>query len=822
MKTLPAVSGEENPEKGINWILLAGVFLLSAGLLALEIAFTRLLSVVFSYHYLFLVVSLAMLGLGLGAVFVRFFNTRFPDADGGSFRLLSIFAGLFSLSVIFAAVAATFFTANLFLLAFLLFIPFFFAGMFLAGVFRAYPPSISKIYGADLIGAAAGSVIVILGLNAIGGPNTVLVIGIVLAFVSLLFVTGIRRNRVRVTWLPALGVIAAVFLLWVNLANPQLERLMLEADPTKEIHHALNTPRLGGEVIDTRWSAFGRTDVVAFRNDPSKMSLYIDATAGTPMYLFNGDPDNPSPGVQELKTFPGYLPLQALKDGEKDSALIIGPGGGRDILLALMGGVRRITAVEVNRDFVNVVRDYAAYNGGIYTDFDNVSVHVDEGRSFLRRQREKYDIIMLSLPVTRTGRSLEGYALTENFLFTTDSIKDYLEHLTDEGRLIVVAHDITEIFRLFSVSVTALEQLGIDSQAALGRMYALGADEYPLFVMKKSPLEPEETVALHRLIDQPGYNMRMSYIPSIGQGVSAGFEEETGFDENSMLNPIFTAIGDGNVSFNDLHLEHEGHHLDISPVTDDSPFFYNLVKGLPGNMPLVLWVSAGVLLSIILVSLRRKNRPAPPAGNSGMIIPAVFFSFLGIGFMLAEVSLFQRFTLFLGNPVLSMAVSLASLLVGAGLGSLYSGRLSPERLTRVISIVSLTVTLVLVVYAFSLPPLFRLLLGLELPIRLAASALLLALLGFFMGFPFPMGLRWLKETNRVDYIPWAWGINGLASVFGAVLAVAIAIGSGFTYALLTGAGLYLLLFLIFLVSWRKSTTVTHNVAASTTDTVAAG
>ncbi|MFH1646924.1 MAG: hypothetical protein ABID71_04430 [Chloroflexota bacterium] len=802
-------------------MLLAGVFLLSAGLLALEIAFTRLVSVVLSYHYLFLVVSLAMLGLGLGAVFVRFSNTPSPDADGGGSRRLAIFAGLFSLSVIFTGMAATFFTGFL-LLAFLLFIPFFFAGMFLATVFRTYPSFSGKIYGADLIGAASGSVIVILGLNAIGGPNTVLVIGIVLASVSLLFATGIRRNRVRVTWLPAFSVIAAVFLLWTNLANPQLERLAVSTDPTKEIHHALNTPGLGGEVIDTRWSAFGRTDLVAFRNDPSQMAIYIDATAGTPMYRFNGDLDNPPPKVQELKTFPGYLPLQSLKDGEKDNALIIGPGGGRDILLTLMGGVRRITAVEVNRDFVNVVKDYAAYNGGIYTDFDNVSVYVDEGRSFLRRHREKYDIIMLSMPVTRTSRSLEGYALTENFLFTTDSIKDYLEHLTDEGRLIVVAHDITEIFRLFSVSVTALGQLGIDSQAAVGRMYTLGADEYPVFVMKKSPLEPEEIVALHGLIDQPGYNMKTSYLPGIGESASPGAEADVGFDENSMLNPIFTAIGNGTVSFNDLLLEHGEHHLDISPVTDDSPFFYNLVKGLPGNVPLVLWVSAGILFLTMLASLRRKKRPAPPAGNSGMIIPAIFFSFLGIGFMLAEVSLFQRFTLFLGNPVLSMAVSLASLLVGAGLGSLYSGRFSPERLTRVISIVSLTITLALVVYAFSLPPLFRLLLGLELPIRLAVSALLLALLGFFMGFPFPMGLRLLKEINRVDYIPWAWGINGLASVFGAVLAVAIAIGSGFTYALLTGAGLYLMLFLMFLRAGRKSITVTQNVAASATDTVEAG
>ena len=794
---LTAVSGEDRRTRANMRLLLLGVFLLSSSLLALEIALTRFLSVMLSYHYVFIVVSLALLGLGTGAIFVRFFKPQLSHGHDNGFSNLARFAGLFSLSVLFSIVAMVLSpVANILLFSFLFFIPFFFAGVFLAGVFRTFPELSSRIYGADLIGAAVGSIGVVFSLNVIGGPNTVFLLGIVLALVSLLFAVRTTGRRLRLMVLPVLSLLAALGLLWVNLANPYLMAITVGADPTKEIHHVLGTD-LGGEIIETRWSAFGRTDLVAFRGDPAQMAIFIDGTAGTSMYRFNGDLDNPSPEVQSLKNFPGYLPFQFLKEGEKDNALIIGPGGGRDVLLALMGGVDRITAVEVNRDFVDIVKDYAWYNGGIYEDFDNVSVYVDEGRSFLRRQDEKYDIIMLSLPVTKTSRSLEGYALTESFLFTTDSIRDYLEHLTDEGRLIVVAHSPVEMFRLLSVSLAALEQLGMDNRAAMERVYMVGSDSFPIFVMKKSPFGSGDMVPVHQSLHQLGYDLPTSYLPGIRLSPSSLHAEEGRFDECSMLNPLFTAVERGDINFSELEVGHAQHRLDITPVTDDNPFFYNFEEGTPGNVSLILWVSTSILLLTVLVSLRRKKGGSQEARNPKPIRFALLFSMLGVGFMLAEVSLFQRFTLFLGQPVLSLTVSLASLLVGAGLGSLCSGRFSPEKLTKAIPLASLAIALALVVYALSLSPIFKLLLGLGLPIRVLATAILLAFLGFVMGFPFPLGLRLLKETKREGYIPWAWGINGLASVAGSVLTIAIAISFGFTEALLVAAGCYFIIFLAF-------------------------
>ena len=797
-ESMSVVEEDNHINRRTLWVLLVGVFLISFSLLTFEITLTRVLSVMLSYHYVFIVISLALLGLGTGAIFVYLFRRRIPHGKS-QFGSLVLFASLFSLSIPLSVMAMTrIVSGNILLYCFFLFIPFFFAGVFLVQVFRMFPALSSRIYGIDLLGAAAGSLGVVLALNTLGDINTVLVLGLIVSIAALLYAIGIPSINTRRIILPAISFLIVASLLGANLIGLRLADIPIGTNEAKEIYRALNTPEIQGEIIETRWSAFGRTDLVAFRNDPAVMDIYIDGTAGSPMYRFNGDLDNPDPRIDSLKTdFPGYLPFSFLQEEERDNALIIGPGGGRDVLLALMGGVDEITAVEVNRELVDIVREYAWYNGGIYTDLENVTVYVDEGRNFLKRQQEKYDIIMFSLPVTRTSRSLEGYALTENFLFTTDSINDYMEHLTDEGRLIVVAHGQAQIWRLLSISLAALSEREVDSRAAMEQIYVVGSDIFPVFVLKKTPFKSAEIAPIHQSIHQLGYDSSSSYLPGIGQGSTNYHMKEGLFDELSTFNLALRGMSRGQIGFSDLEASLAEGGLDVSPVTDDNPFFYNFEKGTPGNVSLILWVSAGILLLTMLVSLRRKGEPRNQAKNPGPIRFALLFSTLGVAFMLAEISLFQRFTLFLGQPVLSLTVSLASLLVGAGLGSLYSGRFSSEKMVRVIPIAALAVAVTLVVYALSLPFIFKMLLGLGLSVRLLTTVFLLVVLGFLMGFPFPLGLRLLKEIKRENYIPWAWGINGIGSVLGSAIAIVVAISFGFTEALLIGAGLYFFLFLMF-------------------------
>src|SRR5690606_23821470 len=246
------------------------------------------------------------------------------------------------------------------------------------------------------------------------------------------------------------------------------------------------------------------------------MDIYVDGTAGTPMYRFSGDVANPGPAAEQLVAeFPGFLPFRFLDEGHKQSALVIGPGGGRDILLAKLGGIERITAVEVNPDVVELVRRYGAYNGGIYGELDGVEVVVAEGRSFVRRAAARYDVVFMSLPVTNTSRSPEGFALTESFLLTAEAILDYLGALGDGGQLIVVAHDEAEILRLIALAQAALATRGLDERAVMERIYVLGSLPYPVFVLADEPIGRERALAIHAAAMRAGYSPASTYVPHV-------------------------------------------------------------------------------------------------------------------------------------------------------------------------------------------------------------------------------------------------------------------------------------------------------------------
>ena len=556
---------EDDPINRIQLrFLLIAIFLTSFSLISFEITLSRFLSVLLSYHYVFVVLSLALLGLGMGGMFVHFLRPQIP-MDENRFAVLAFFTSLFSLAIPFSIIITIHvryndnIQMNILLYGLLLLIPFFLAGVLLAEVYRIFPTISAKVYGADLIGAAAGSFGGILFLNILGGISTHFVLAVMASLAAVFFAMGGLRKNNRALIISTVSFFILSALLGVNLVGGYLLDIPVGANPTKEIHDALSSFR--GKIVETRWSAFGRTDLVKFNNYPDHMDIYIDGTAGSPMYRFNGDVNDPGPTISSLKaSFPGYFPLLYLQEEERNNALLIGPGGGRDILLALMGGVREIIAVEINKDLVDLVRRYSWFNGGIYSGLKNVNIIVDEGRNFLKRQKEKYDIIMLSLPVTNTSRSLEGYALTENFLFTTDSICDYLDHLTDEGRLVVVGHNDAEILRLLSLSLAALNKRGVNITTAMSRIYIVGSDEYLVFVLKKTPFDATRVFRMYQSMHQFDLESMVSYFPYIRQP--------------GTINPALMALGSGKIAFKDLErmVKERGH--DISPVTDNSPFFY--------------------------------------------------------------------------------------------------------------------------------------------------------------------------------------------------------------------------------------------------------
>jgi len=786
------------------YVLLIGVFLTSFSVLAFEITLIRILSVMLTYHYVFTIISLALLGLGAGGIFIYLFGSRIQKGRN-IFSFLTVCSSLYSLAMAFSSLLIiqigyiNSIQDNILFYWFAILIPFFFAGMFLAVVFRIFPAISAGIYGADLVGAAAGCIGAIFALNILGGINAILLYSVAISVSALLLVGVWPKNNFRGIIMPAASFLILTTLLGASLINSHLFNIPIGTNREKEIFDALHG--FQGKVIKTKQSAFGQIDLVEYSNNSEWMDIYLDGTAGTPMYRFNGDFKHPDSAVQSLKTnFPGYFPFIFLKEDEKNNALIIGPGGGRDVLLAMMGGVQKVTAVEVNKDLVGMVCEYSWYNGGIYTDFKNVDVVIEEGRNFLKRNKDKYDIIFFSLPVTNTSRSLEGYALTENFVFTTDSIIDYLDHLTNEGRLVVVTHNELEVLRLLSLTLAALDRRGINNAGAMKKIYIVGSEDYPVFVLKKTPFGPGEASERYKTaIHEFGYSPLSSYFP---------YSSKLG-----MLNPVLMALEEGQMTLSDVEKMVEARGYNIGPVTDNSPFFYKFNNGIPKTVSLVFWLSVIVVLLIILgpllfrwyrqnKSFRRENnlKNKINLGFHEIIKFLVLFSMIGIGFMLVEISLIQMFVLFFGQPVLSMAVLLFSLLVGASLGSIRSGRLAPDRIFGGISNAALGIFVMLLAYIFFLPVLLNQFLAFNLFIRVSVAVIILLPLGFVMGYPFPLSVRLLKEIKMENHVPWMWGINSLSSVLGSAMTIVIAISFGFREALLVGAFCY---FIVFLVIKRK-------------------
>jgi len=752
-----------------------GIFLFSASLLLLEITFTRLSSVILSYHYVFLVLSTAMFGLGMGGLAAYYIADK-PE-NGNKYLIAS--CALFVIFIPISIVLMTWlpYTSNIFFYAFLMFIPFFFAGILLAVIFRLYPEESSRLYAADIFGAAAGVAAAIFLLREFGGINSALFAS-VSASVALIFFS--MRNKKIILSAFLTGITIFVFI--INLSFQLAKEVPVGDDPIKDLNRLIADPEKGGGIIETRWSAFGRTDLVRHKNENDVMTLFVDGTAGTPMYRFNGDIKNPDGIVKEIpKTFPGYFPFLFLKDNEKESALIIGSGGGRDVLVALMAGIKDITAVEVNRELVDIVKGYSKYNGGIYTNYKNVNIVVDEGRSFLKRSNHKYNSIILTLPVTKSSRSIEGYSLTESFLLTEESIIDYLEHLKDDGQLIVLMHNKMMALRMASLSLSAMKKIGIDNQTAMKQLYLFG-DKLPLFVLRKMAFTEDEI------------GLRIAEMQRLGFGDGIMFMPYNKINAHDSVNKALLLIAGGAVSIEKII---KATDKDISAVTDDSPFFYKFEKGLPDNVLLLLYLS--IILSILIavlpfIAAKKDGRNS----KTNFLRPVLLFLLLGAGFMILEVSLIQRFILFLGSPVISMSVFLITLFIGMSLGSFYTNRFTDNGIGYKIGLYAIIIGAVIIAYSMLLPNLFRFLIGYDFIIRVIAAAMLVLPLGFLLGIPFPSGIRLLKQKEKGFLIPWMWGINGAASVLGSVLAVAVAIMAGFTSAQFISAGCYLFIGFLYL------------------------
>jgi len=776
--------------------IFLGVFFISFATLLLEIGMTRIFSVLYDYHYAFLAVSLAILGLGAGGIFfhIKLKNTKYENFG------LKISGLGFSLAVLFMVLVIVFIPGLniIYFSALLAFFPFLFSGIFLSASFERLAKYSGKLYAVDLIGAALGSLLVIYTLK-LGGIAVALMAGLIASFASIIL-SGYEEDRKIIKKLIVLSLLPfmLLILLILNILFGFFGPIPFSALSQKEMLHLIKNPLYDAQILDTKWSHFGRTDLVRNKNDISEMIFFIDGTAGASMYQFDGDFGYVSnPAVLELQDkYTGYFPISLLPSREKRSALIIGPGGGRDILAAKLAGVDKITAVEINPDLIYLARKYKEYNGGIFNKRDDISVIVDEGRSFLKRSNKKFDIILLSIPITKTSRSPEGYALSENFLFTVDSMNDYLEHLNENGRVIVVAHHDLEIFKLIFLALEVFKQKGIGPQMALKHIYTTGPPMFQVFVLKKSPITKEEAEIIHnKAMLERHYQTESMFIPYVSQHLHYFPMREGMVHLDKMLNEVILGIAEGKYNPDDII---KAVDYDLRPNSDNSPFFYKMRKGLP-EIIVVLLIFTSILTAFALLIKPRFKPPRKRILYKRDFLFRFLFFTIGVGFMLIEIPLIQKFTLFLGLPIYSLSTLIFSLLIGAGLGSYLSGRI--EKLSSVAKLAgtSLVIALIVIIYISILPIAIDKLLGATITVRVLASGSLIFPLGFVMGIPFPTGIRLIHKLRMSEQVPRMWGINGFSSVFGSVLAIALAILWGFHMSLILGAILYLAVTFIFLL-----------------------
>ena len=773
--------------------LFVGIFIISTAVLSFEITVTRISSIIFSLNYVFMIVSLAILGLGCGGIYA-FYKWRNQQIRilNNIYNTLSFYASLFALSVSLFIILITSVPFFIYSIPFftISFMPFFFAGFLLAIIFRAFPQESFKIYAFDLLGAASGAILVIMALNKFSGIEIVLFISILGLIASFLFLRWNSKKRVSLKRFSGIIIISlfCVLLFASNIFIGFLGEIPTRNEINKELSHVL--ARGNNKIIESRWSAFGRVDLVKNFDDDSRMWLFVDGAAGTAMYKFDGNIENTYDNIDFLeKGLIGAFPFLLLNEYEKDNMLIIGPGGGWEVLLGLVNEVGTIKGVEVNKDFVEIVKEYKDYNGGIYTDFKNVDIITREGRDFIRSTKEKFDIIITSIPLTKSSRSIEGYSLTENYLITSESIKDYFSHLTDEGRLIVVLHDSFEIMRFTTTALVALEELGINNREAMSHIYTIGREMMPIIVLKKNPFTVEESNIRHNLIHILGSDSPSTYLPHIEQEIYDMELSDGTIMEHYMFNNSLIDLSKGDINLKELI---KTSFYDISPVRDDRPFFFDHKPGIPNNLILLLVIVLLINSSVTFPALIFWK------DKKGFIKLMALFLLLGAGFMMVEISFFQKLTFYLGSPTISLAVTLASLLTGMGIGSFLSKKIYSESNTKRLVLFSFLIFITAIGLFFITPLIMNNFSEKSILIKAIVVSLLLIPLGFILGIPFPTGISLAKRLGFESSIPWLYGINGTMSVLGSVIAIIISTTIGFTASLIIGALFYLAIALIFI------------------------
>ncbi len=752
--------------------MLAALGLVTGCTLAFQVIFTRLVATVLAYHFSFLAISLALLGTGAGALMLYLWPEWFErgDLEASLARWATIYAALLvlipfplvhiDLSQGTSAVDGGF-VLGLLGVCVLATLPSFAAGVVVALAIRGYTQWIGPVYAWDLMGAGIGALIVVPVLWLGPAPVLLVALGIVAATAAGLF--GFRHQRARI----GAGIVIVVAVGAILLSSVSS---VLYLPP----HYGLATKKLV-QVAD-RWTPLARVLGYEFPGNKAPFAgLFYDRVYAPVKVVQPGE----IPDWRALGTGPQSI---AYKMTDPGRVLVIGGGGGRDIWNALSEGEKRVDVIELNEGIRQVVDiDLAKISGRPYSH-PGVHTTIGDGRSVLSRSDAKYKVIHLGFTDTLSASAAQGYALSENSLYTVEAFAEYFDHLAPNGVL-----DVSRLRKLVGkealratvLTLAALKQRGVDHperNVVVVRGTDILGEQYGTILARLRPWTASELTDIKQLAATRGEGI--AYAPG---------------------GPYFAewadlAKADGFRSFC------EGYSLNVCPPTDNKPFFFNMQrlsqigqedKGFIYNTDpsTLLMVTLGILAGLSLLGfvlplvVHRMRKAADPAPSVGAL---TYFAALGLGFLLLEIVLIQRFVLFLGFPTYALSVVLFSLLVFTGIGSMLSSRLRAARRTLA-TVLGIAVVLI-VIGSWALPELNGLI-TLPFSTRVVIAIVSLAPAGLVLGICMPLGLRRFQALWPTG-VAYAWGVNGIASVLASVLGIAIAINFGFRTASLAAAGCY--------------------------------
>jgi hypothetical protein len=798
------------------------LFALSLSVLLFEITLTRMFSIILWYNYAFMAISVAFFGLGIGALVIHLRKKKIKTNKLSSEIIKYTISFAISLPVFLFLIGHVIPPKISFIHLFYLTssVPFFFAGMSMALIYLAMPREVTKLYFFDLAGAAGATLILDPLLQGFGAESLIFLISILVTVPSIIFAalepkdSKIKASgnayfiEKKLILYAVLLISGSTILLIVNFSS---HIMAIPPGENKGLNSYLADPS-NNKHLSAKWNSFSRIDVIGNNNidtgSRKVASILIDADALTPILRWNGSIVD----IQWLKNFMDYMPYE-ISSAKNNNTLVVGSGGGEDILVALAGGAKNVTAVELNPLIISAAKRFGGSLAGNLYDRNDVHLFIDDGRRFISSTNSKYDKIVIKLVDSWAAQLAGGYALSENYLYTVEAFKQYLQHLDgDNGMLVMVRWNI-ELPRLMPLVVESLKQQeategkgeGItNSVQDISKQIVVVEDrpgltfgsndqrtKYPVLVMvKNSPFTSSELDLIKaratrndaKVIAMPGGYIQPPY--------------------DRLLLSV-SAVTNKSQQAKQLHQPQTNHDqlqlagFSLKPPTDDSPFYFAREQ-VPAQLVLLIETVIGVsaVLAALLVYYSKANKVRLTTSSR---IHVIFVILIGLGFIFLEITFIQKFLLLLGTPIMALTVILFSILLSSGIGAYLSGRLFNKNPYKAVVISIPILTGILLAYYAFLQHIISFSIVLPLYERIALTFALLSPAGLLMGFQFPSitrmasdsSLHSMERHSSKQDITLLWGVNVIASVIGTVLATTSSMVIGFNGNLLIGFGLYL-------------------------------